>query len=47
MRDWSVITGRGGHVKFCPQEKGGGAGKVLAMLKGGTQSFLGSVCTVA
>ena len=45
LRDWSLITGRGateregGHVKFYPYEKGGGAQKVLAMLKGGTTSF--------
>ena len=43
VSDWSLITGRGGgyktgvgggggHVKFCPYEKGGGAEKVLAML---------------
>ena len=32
--------GRGqGDVKFSPYEKGGGAEKVLAMLKGGTTSF--------
>ena len=31
-------NGRGGHVKFYPYEKGGGgAEKVLAMLKGGAQ----------
>ena len=45
IRDWSLITRgegggatkreRGGHVKFYPYEKGGGgAGKVLDMLKG-------------
>ena len=28
-----------GHVKFYPYEKGGGAEKVLAMLKGGTKCF--------
>ena len=49
LRDWSLITGRGGgglqngrgggHVKFYTYEKGGGAEKVLAMLKGGTKSF--------
>ena len=31
--------GGGGHVKFYPYEKGGGAEKVLAMLKGDTKSF--------
>ena len=31
--------GGGGHVKFYPCEKGGGAKKVLAMLKGGTTLF--------
>ena len=43
VRDWSLITGRGGgyrtggggHVKFYPYEKGGEAEKVLAILKGG------------
>ena len=49
VRDWSLITGRGGgglqngrgggHVKFYPFEKG--AEKVLAMLKGGHKKFLG------
>ena len=46
LRDWSLITGRGGyktgggdHVKFYPYKKGGGAENVLAMLKGGTNSF--------
>ena len=46
VRDWSLITGRGGgyktegggHVKFYPYEKGG-AEKVLAMLKGGHKKF--------
>ena len=50
IRDWSLITGEGGggrgsktgggvgHVKFYPYEKGGGAEKVLAMLKGGQKS---------
>ena len=23
LRDWSLIRGRGGHVKFYPYEKGG------------------------
>ena len=51
LRDWSLITGRGGatkreggHVKFYPYEKGGGGGaeNVLAMLNrggGGTKGF--------
>ena len=48
VRDWSLITGRGGggyktgeggYVKFYPYEMGGGAETVLAMLKGGTTSF--------
>ena len=42
-------TGRGGgHVKFYPYEKwGGGAEKVLAMLKGGHKQFWGSFYAVA
>ena len=46
LRDWSLITrrggyktGGGGHVKFYPYNKGGGAEKVLAMLNGGPTSF--------
>ena len=31
--------GGGVHVKFYPYGKGGGGGKVLAMLKGDTNSF--------
>ena len=53
VRDWSLITGRGGlqngrggHVKFYPYEKGG-AEKVLAMLKGGRKKFRGSFYAVA
>ena len=51
IRDWSLITGRGrglqngrgGHVKFYPRG-GGGAEKVLAMLKGaGATRSLGVV----
>ena len=48
-REWSLLTGRGatkqeqeGQVKFYPYKKrGGGAGTVLAILKGGggTRSF--------
>ena len=37
----------GGHVKFYPYEKGGGAKKVLAMLKGGHNKFWGSFNVVA
>ena len=58
FRDWSLITGRGGdatkregggHVKFYPYEKGGGgAEKVLAMLKGGGhKKFWGSLYALA
>ena len=38
FRDWSLImgrvlqSGRGGHVKFYPDDNGGGGGGVLAML---------------
>ena len=56
LRDWSLITGRGGggatkregvgHVKFYPYEKGGPE-KVLAMRKGGNKKFWGSFYTVA
>ena len=55
IRDWSLITGRGGgatkqeggwHVKFYSYEKGGGAEKVLAMLKGGHKKFRGSFYAV-
>ena len=49
VRDWSLITGRGGGVKtggwnvnFYPYKKRGGAEKVLAMLKGGHNKFWGS-----
>ena len=49
LRDWSLITGRGGgyktggggHVKFYPYEKWGGGG-FLAALKGGHKKFWGS-----
>ena len=34
-------------MKFYPYEKGGGAEKVLAMLKGGHNKFWGSFCAVA
>ena len=55
LRDWSLITGRGGgyktggggHVKFYPYKKGGGAEKVLTMLKGGHKRFWGTFYPVA
>ena len=34
-------------MKFYPYEKGGGAQKVLAMLKGGHKKFRGSLYAVA
>ena len=51
IRDWSLITGRGGatkreggHVKFYPYEMGrGGVEQVLAMLKGEGTTSLGVV----
>ena len=54
VRDWSLITGRGGgyktgggHVKFYAYEKGG-VEKVLAMVKGGgAQKIWGSFYAVA
>ena len=46
IRDWSLITGRGGgHVKFDPYETGGE--EVIAMLKGGHKQFWGSFYMVA
>ena len=50
IRDWSLITGRGGgyktggggHVKFYPYEKGGGGGKSFSHAEGGgAQKVLG------
>ena len=41
------MGGRGEHVKFYPYEKGGGAEKVLAMLKGGHNKFRGNFYAVA
>ena len=38
-REGGLQNGRGGHVKFYPYEKGGGAEKVLGMLKGGHKKF--------
>ena len=48
IRDWSLITGRGGyktgvwgeggHVKFYPYEKGGGRKKFKPCGRGGTKS---------
>ena len=56
LRDWSLNTGRGGgyktgegwHVKFYPYKKaGGGAEKVLALLKRGHNKFWGTFYAVA
>ena len=56
VRDWSLITGRagggdtkrkGGQAKFYPCEKGGGAYKKIAMLKGRHNKFWGSFFHVA
>ena len=49
VRDWSLITGRGGgyktggggHMKFYPYEKGGGGRKSLNHAEGGAQKDLG------
>ena len=46
IRDWSLITGRGGGyktggVKFYPYEKGGGGGKSFSHAEGGAQKVLG------
>ena len=49
VRDWSLITGRGGlqngrggHVKFYPYEKGGGGGgKSFSHAEWGAQQVLG------
>ena len=48
LRDWSLITGRGGatkreggHVKFYPYKKGGGGGKSFSHTEGGAQKVLG------
>ena len=53
IRDWSLITGRGGATKreggaheVLPPQKGG-AEKVLATLKGGHKKFWGSFYAVA
>ena len=51
LRDWSLITGRGatkreGGCEVLPLRKGG-AEKVLAMLKGGHETFWGSFYAVA
>ena len=52
VRDWSLITGRGGYKtgggarEVLPLRKGG-AEKVLAMLKGGHKKFWGSFYAVA
>ena len=53
VREWSLITGRGGATKreggareVLPLRKGG-AEKVLAILKGGHKKFWGRFYTVA
>ena len=54
IRDWSLITGRGGGAtkreggacEVLPLREGG-AGKVLAILKGGHNKFWGSFDVVA
>ena len=55
IRDWSLITGRGGgdyktgggggHVKFYPYEKGGGGGKSFSHAEGGGTKSFGVVFT--
>ena len=54
MRDWSLVTGRGGlqngggHMKFYPYEKGGGGGgKSVSHAEGGHKTFWGGFCAVA
>ena len=59
LRDWSLITGRGGGgatnrtwgggggVNFTPTKKRGGEEKVLAKLKGGEKTFWGGFYAVA
>ena len=54
IRDWSLITGRGGATKregvahtVLPLRKGGGGYKVLAMLKGDHKKFGGRLYAVA
>ena len=46
IRDWSLITGRGGlqngrggHVKFYPSKRGGGGKSFSRAEGGGTKSF--------
>ena len=46
IRDWSLITGRGGAREVLPLQKGG-AEKVLAILKGGHKKFWGCFYAVA
>ena len=49
VRDCSLITGRGGHVKFYPYERGGGGGKCFSHAEGGGghKKFVGSSYAVA
>ena len=44
IRNWSLITGRGLHVKFTPTKRGGGKSFSHAEGGGGT-TFLGVVFT--
>ena len=48
LRDWSLITGRGGGYKtgggareVLPLQKGGGGGKSFSHAEGGAQKVLG------
>ena len=43
VRDWSLISGRGEHVKFNPYENGGGGGggRSFSHAEGGAQNVLG------
>ena len=41
LRDLSLITGRGGNMKFCPYKKGRGGGKGFSHAERGAQQVLG------
>ena len=53
IRDWSLIMGRGGAIKWGAHDvlplrkEGGGTEKVIAMLKGGYKRLWGSFYAVA